>query len=293
MTEKLPSYSVLMSVYFKEKKDWLIQSIESMLNQTVLTDDFVLVKDGKLTDELNETISEYCEKYPDIFHIIELENGQPMIFEQSARQIKSYLIANGRGFSKGFVFKYFKKDFNVYSVNSPLVSYYSVDNSFVLTQVTQNNFQEVLCLKTSCATLVFNNKLYVFYLDNSLMGVCSDNLTEKHCIVENISGSNHISAFVHNNCIFVTTDNTLYEIDLNFNVVCKQEINLSLNNMTNNNTTNNYKAYNASYNSNSYKELVYNYNILKRDVEKLNNKYNELSNYVGSMQEQIRRLRLN
>lgn len=228
-----------------------------------------------------------------MYHIIELENGQPMIFEQSARQIKSYLIANGRVFSKGYVFKDFKKDFNVYPVNSPLVSYYSIDNSFVLIQVTQNSFQEVLCLKTSCATLVFNNKLYVFYLDNSLMGVCSDNLTEKHCIVENISGSNHISAFVHNNCIFVTTDNTLYEIDLNFNVVCKQEINLSLNNMTNNNTTNNYKAYNASSNSNSYKELVYNYNILKRDVEKLNNKYNELSNYVGSMQEQIRRLRLN
>lgn len=228
-----------------------------------------------------------------MYHIIELENGQPMIFEQSARQIKSYLIANGRVFSKGYVFKDFKKDFNVYSVNSPLVSYYSVDNSFVLTQVTQNNFQEVLCLKTSCATLVFNNKLYVFYLDNSLMGVCSDNLTEKHCIVENISGSNHISAFVHNNCIFVTTDNALYEIDLNFNVVCKQEINLSLNNLPNNNTTNNYKAYNASSTSNSYKELVYNYNILKRDIEKLNNKYNELSNYVGSMQEQIRRLRLN
>lgn len=226
-----------------------------------------------------------------MYHIIELENGQPMIFEQSARQIKSYLIANGRVFSKGYVFKDFKKDFNVYSVNFPLVSYYSVDNSFVLTQVTQNSFQEVLCLKTSCATLVFNNKLYVFYLDNSLMGVCSDNLTEKHCIVENISSSNHISAFVHNNCIFVTTDNTLYEIDLNFNVVCKQEINLSLNNLPNNNTTNNYKAYTS--NSNSYKELVYNYNILKRDVEKLNNKYNELSNYVGSMQEQIRRLRLN
>lgn len=228
-----------------------------------------------------------------MYHIIELENGQPMIFEQSARQIKSYLIANGRVFSKGYVFKDFKKDFNVYLVNSPLVSYYSVDNSFVLTQVTQNSFQEVLCLKTSCATLVFNNKLYVFYLDNSLMGVCSDNLTEKHCIVENISSSNHISAFVHNNCIFVTTDNTIYEIDLNFNVVCKQEINLSLNNLPNNNTTNNYKTYNASSTSNSYKELVYNYNILKRDVEKLNNKYNELSNYVGSMQEQIRRLRLN
>ena len=48
-----------------------------------------------------------------MYHIIELENGQPMIFEQSARQIKSYLIANGRVFSKGYVFKDFKKDFNV------------------------------------------------------------------------------------------------------------------------------------------------------------------------------------
>ena len=113
-----------------------------------------------------------------MYHIIELENGQPMIFEQSARQIKSYLIANGRVFSKGYVFKDFKKDFNVYSVNSPLVSYYSVDNSFVLTQVTQNSFQEVLCLKTSCATLVFNNKLYVFYLYNLIFVVCLDNLTE-------------------------------------------------------------------------------------------------------------------
>lgn len=106
-------------------------------------------------------------------------------------------------FQRAMFLKISKKDFNVYLVNSPLVSYYSVDNSFVLTQVTQNSFQEVLCLKTSCATLVFNNKLYVFYLDNSLMGVCSDNLTEKHCIVENISSSNHISAFVHNNCIFL------------------------------------------------------------------------------------------
>lgn len=98
-----------------------------------------------------------------MYHFIELENGQPMIFEQSARQIKSYLIANGRVFSKGYVFKDFKKEFNVYSVNSPLVSYYSVDNSFVLTQVTQNSFQEVLCLKTSCATLVFNIN-YMFFI---------------------------------------------------------------------------------------------------------------------------------
>ncbi len=75
MKETLPNYSVLMSVYYKENPDWLKESINSILNQTVLTNDFVIVKDGKLNKELDEVISEYCKKYPDIFHVIELEEN--------------------------------------------------------------------------------------------------------------------------------------------------------------------------------------------------------------------------
>lgn len=73
--QKLNDYSVLMSVYYKEKTEWLRQSIESMLNQTKCTNDFVIVKDGKLTEKLDEIISEYCKKYPDIFHVIELKEN--------------------------------------------------------------------------------------------------------------------------------------------------------------------------------------------------------------------------
>lgn len=68
-------YSVLMSVYYKEKVEWLKQSIESILSQTIHTNDFVIIKDGKLTEELDNNISEYCEKYPDIFHVIQLEKN--------------------------------------------------------------------------------------------------------------------------------------------------------------------------------------------------------------------------
>ena len=64
-----------MSVYYKDNKDWLIESIESILNQTIKTNDFVIVKDGKLNDELNFVISEYCKKYSDIFNIIELSTN--------------------------------------------------------------------------------------------------------------------------------------------------------------------------------------------------------------------------
>ena len=56
---KLEKYSVLMSVYAGEKPEFLKQSIDSMINQTYPTDDFVLVCDGELTDELDKVIKEY------------------------------------------------------------------------------------------------------------------------------------------------------------------------------------------------------------------------------------------
>ena len=54
MNENLQNYSVLMSVYYKEKPEWLKESIESILNQTIPTNDFVIIKDGKLTKELDK-----------------------------------------------------------------------------------------------------------------------------------------------------------------------------------------------------------------------------------------------
>lgn len=49
-------YSVLMSVYFKEKPEYLTQAIESIQAQTFPTDDFVLVCDGLLSEELDAVI---------------------------------------------------------------------------------------------------------------------------------------------------------------------------------------------------------------------------------------------
>lgn len=68
-------YSVLMSVYYKEKPEWLAYSIDSMINQTVKCDEFVVVKDGPLTDELEDVIIKYQRKYPNLFKIIELKEN--------------------------------------------------------------------------------------------------------------------------------------------------------------------------------------------------------------------------
>lgn len=68
-------YSVLMSVYYKENPEWLRYSINSMLEQTIIPSDFVIVEDGKLSDELEEVITFFETKYPKLFNIIRLEEN--------------------------------------------------------------------------------------------------------------------------------------------------------------------------------------------------------------------------
>ena len=70
-----PKYSVLMSVYYKEKPEWLRYSIDSIINQTIKCDEFMIIEDGSLTEELNDVINEYLNKYPSIFNIIKLEKN--------------------------------------------------------------------------------------------------------------------------------------------------------------------------------------------------------------------------
>ena len=71
----MENYSVLMTVYKKDNPSFVKQGIDSMLAQTVLTDDFVLVCDGPLTNELNKLIDNYKSEYKEIFHIVRMEKN--------------------------------------------------------------------------------------------------------------------------------------------------------------------------------------------------------------------------
>lgn len=68
------TYSVLMSVYYKEKPEYLQASIESILTQTVPTDDFVLVCDGPLTGELDAVIAAMQKKFG-MMRVVRLEKN--------------------------------------------------------------------------------------------------------------------------------------------------------------------------------------------------------------------------
>lgn len=68
-------FSVLMSIYKKEKKEYFVECIESILNQTLPPNEIVLVKDGPLTDELNKVIDEFIDNNPLLFKIVSLKDN--------------------------------------------------------------------------------------------------------------------------------------------------------------------------------------------------------------------------
>lgn len=68
-------YSVLMSVYCKEKAEFLQESMESIYNQTVPTDDFVLVCDGVLNESLEAVIGEMQVMFGEALHVVRLEKN--------------------------------------------------------------------------------------------------------------------------------------------------------------------------------------------------------------------------
>lgn len=92
---KNSNYSVLMSIYYNEQPEYFRASIESMLAQTVIPEQIVIVEDGKLTTELDEIIEEYNSEYPNIFTAVPLnENvGLGLALNEGLKKCRNELVA--------------------------------------------------------------------------------------------------------------------------------------------------------------------------------------------------------
>ncbi|WP_449602756.1 glycosyltransferase [Paenibacillus sp. Marseille-Q9583] len=86
-------YSVLMSVYHKENPTFLRESISSMLQQSIVPDEIVLVKDGLLTDELERVINEFENN--ETLKLVSLKKnvGLGMALNIGLKECKNELVA--------------------------------------------------------------------------------------------------------------------------------------------------------------------------------------------------------
>ena len=91
----MQSYSVLMSVYHKEKPEYLRQAIESIQVQTVPTNDFVLVCDGPLNPELDTVIAAKQQEMGDTLNVVRLVKncGLGNALNEGIKHCKNELVA--------------------------------------------------------------------------------------------------------------------------------------------------------------------------------------------------------
>lgn len=84
-----------MAVYYKEKPEFLREAMNSMWNQTVPPDDFVLVCDGPLGEGLDAVISEMRLAHTDRLNVVRLETNRGLgnALNCGIKQCRNELVA--------------------------------------------------------------------------------------------------------------------------------------------------------------------------------------------------------
>ena len=62
--DRYPDFSVLLSLYIKEKAEYFDASLQSVIQQTAPPSEIVIVLDGPITDELEEVLQRYKKNAP-------------------------------------------------------------------------------------------------------------------------------------------------------------------------------------------------------------------------------------
>ncbi|MGH1285832.1 glycosyltransferase [Bacillus toyonensis] len=89
------NYSVLMTVYKNDNPSYLKKSMLSILNQSILTNDFIVVKDGPITEELQNVIDLMDEEFPSIIKQVDLKVnvGLGLALNEGLKVCKNDIVA--------------------------------------------------------------------------------------------------------------------------------------------------------------------------------------------------------
>lgn len=89
------SFSVLISVYIKENPFFLEKSLNSLMCQTLVPNEVILIRDGLLTEDLDSVINYFESRYPDIFKIVTLplNKGLANALNEGLKFTKNSIIA--------------------------------------------------------------------------------------------------------------------------------------------------------------------------------------------------------
>jgi glycosyltransferase involved in cell wall biosynthesis len=92
---KYQKFSVLMSLYIKEKAEYFNACMQSIMDQTVLPNEIVIVFDGPISDELKTAVDDYIQRYPQLIRIVnnEVNKGLGLALADGILACSNELIA--------------------------------------------------------------------------------------------------------------------------------------------------------------------------------------------------------
>ena len=73
---KNPKFSVLMSLYIKEKAAYFDACMQSLMRQTVQPSEIVIVKDGPIAEDVRVLLNKYIEQNPGLIKTVPLEQNR-------------------------------------------------------------------------------------------------------------------------------------------------------------------------------------------------------------------------
>lgn len=91
----MTDFSVLMSLYIKEKPEYVEECFQSLLRQTVQASEWVVVEDGPLSDGLYEVLDKYEKEYPGLIKRVPrpVNQGLGMALQAGVPECSNELIA--------------------------------------------------------------------------------------------------------------------------------------------------------------------------------------------------------
>jgi len=130
-------FSVLMSIYYKERPEYLIQCLESLEKQTLPATEIIIIKDGTLTRDLEQILFVWQKRLP--IEIVGYEENKGLAYALNyGLQFCSYeLVARMDSDDICMIVRfekqinYLKEHINIDIVGSNILEFYEDDNKIV------------------------------------------------------------------------------------------------------------------------------------------------------------------
>lgn len=253
-----------------------------------------------------------------MYKITQLESGQPVIFYLENEKVTMYSINSGRIRNHGIIFTDVESDFDICS-DLKLIHYISLNHQTVISSMDNLNIREDYIIEgnvpssnienTNFKFIQFYNCLNIFY--------CSHNLKDSHFSIrvsryttfakdftllksdKIISGFNVFSydSLLYLFVFYSSQDFDIYSVNSDYSIVnlLSKQYNSSNPDSSSNLTKHTDKELEKlqAY----FNQILYDKNSeienLKEIQTSITNQYNELADYTGKLQDEVRKLRCN